>query len=103
MVMAAVVVLVVIAAGAFFFLTSKKEAPVEMGAFKVESLPTGAQVYIDGAFKGKSPLAMELPIGGHEVRMIMPDYYEWEAQVQVEKQQGPPLKIELVPVEKGSQ
>jgi serine/threonine-protein kinase len=103
MVMAAVVVLVLIAAGAFFFLSSKKEVPVEMGAFKVESLPTGAQVYIDGAFKGKSPLAMELPIGGHEVRMIMPDYYEWEAQVQVEKQQGPPLKIELVPVEKGSQ
>ncbi len=102
MVMAAVVVLVLIAAVAFFLLSSKKEVPVEMGAFKVESLPTGAQVYIDGAFKGKSPLAMELPIGGHEVRMIMPDYYEWEAQVQVEKQQGEPLKIELVPVEKGS-
>ena len=103
MVMAAVLVLVVIAAGAFFFLTSKNQAPVEMGAFKVESLPTDAQVYIDGAFKGKSPLAIELPIGGHEVRMIMPDYYEWEAQVQVEKQQGPPLKIELAPVEKSGQ
>ncbi len=103
LVVAAVVVLVAIAAGAFFLLTSNRQAPVEMGSLKVESLPAGAQVYIDGTFKGKSPLAMELPIGGHEVRMIMPDYYEWEAQVQVEKQQGPPLKVELVPVDKGSQ
>ena len=102
-VLAAAVVLLVIAVGALFFLTSKEEAPVEMGAFKVQSLPAGAHVYIDGTFKGKSPLAIELPIGGHEVRMIMPEYYEWEAQVQVEKQQGPPLKIELVPVDKSSQ
>jgi serine/threonine-protein kinase len=102
-VLAAAVVLMVIAVGALFFMTSKNQASVEMGAFKVESLPAGAHVYIDGTFKGKSPLAIELPIGGHEVRMIMPEYYEWEAQVQVEKQQGPPLKVDLVPVEKSGQ
>ena len=77
--------------------------PDPTNAFKVQSLPAGALVYIDGTFKGKSPLAIELPIGGHEVRMIMPEYYEWEAQVQVEKQQGPPLKVDLVPVEKSGQ
>jgi hypothetical protein len=33
----------------------------------------------------------------------MPEYYEWEARVQVEKKPGPPLKIDLVPVDKGSQ
>jgi eukaryotic-like serine/threonine-protein kinase len=103
MVMAAVLILVVAAVGAFFFLTSKKVAPVEMGAFKVESAPAGAQVFIDGTFKGKSPLSIDIPVGGHEVRLSMPDYYEWEARVQVEKKQAEPLKIELVPVEKSGQ
>jgi serine/threonine protein kinase len=72
---------------------------VDMGPFKVESVPEGAQVFIDGTFKGKSPLSIEVPVGGHEVSLSIPGYYEWEARVQVEKGEGEPLKVELVPAE----
>ncbi|MCK7510870.1 MAG: PEGA domain-containing protein [Desulfobacterales bacterium] len=63
------------------------------------SVPAGAQVYVDGTLKGTSPLSVEVPVGGHEVRLSMPDYYEWEAQVRVEKKTGEPLKVEMVPAE----
>jgi serine/threonine protein kinase len=99
MVIAALIVLLIIAAGALYFTTGKKAAPVEMGTFKVESVPAGAQVFIDGTFKGKSPLSIEVPVGGHEVSLSIPGYYEWEARVQVEKGEGEPLKVELVPAE----
>ena len=71
-----------------------------MGSLNVESSPAGAQVFIDGSFKGKAPLALKVPLGGHEVRLSMPAYYEWEARVQVEKQAGQPLKVELMPMDK---
>ena len=98
-IIAAVAVLLVVAAGALYFFSAGREAPLDMGALQVESTPEGAQVFVDGDFKGKSPLTVEVPVGGHEIRLSMPEYYEWEAQVQVLKEAGEPLRIELVPVE----
>jgi hypothetical protein len=98
-IIAAVAVLCIIAAGAYLYISGGREMPVEKGTLRVESVPAGAQVYVDGALKGTSPLSVEVPVGGHEVRLSMPDYYEWEAQVQVEKETGEPLKVEMVPAE----
>jgi len=98
---AATLIVIVLALGAVYFTTAgKKAARVPTGTLTMESIPGGAQVFIDGGFKGKTPLKLDLPFGGHEVRLSMPDYYEWEAQVQIEKQEEQPLKIELVPVDK---
>lgn len=98
-IVAAVLVILAIGAGGLYLTSGKKEAPVDMGALKVESVPQGAQVFVDGDFKGKSPIEVEVPVGGHEVKLTMPEYYEWEAQVQVEKSGGEPLRVELVPAE----
>jgi serine/threonine-protein kinase len=97
---AAALVVTILIFGAVYLSTGKKEAPVPMGSLNVESSPAGAQVFIDGSFKGKAPLALKVPLGGHEVRLSMPAYYEWEARVQVEKQAGQPLKVELMPMDK---
>ena len=65
---------------------------------KVDSVPTGAQVFLDGSFKGKSPLKLELPLGKYEVRLSLPHYYEWEAQLQLREEGETPLLVRLIPV-----
>ncbi len=35
--------------------------------------------------QGQDPLLAEGAVGGHEVRLSMPEYYEWRRDVQVEE------------------
>jgi serine/threonine protein kinase len=93
---------------AYYFMAKGKpdkgESPsvVEVakpGLLKVESVPTGAQVFLDGSFQGKTPLRLELPFGKYEVRLSLPDYYEWEAQLQLNQEGETPLFCRLIPME----
>ena len=66
---------------------------------KVDSLPTGAQVFIDDAFKGKTPLALDLPAGKYEVLVTLRGYYEWEARIELDGSGETPLYVRLVATE----
>lgn len=100
-----------IGGGSYFFITHTKEpapeggagtsvqAPLEKASLKVESDPEGAQVFIDNTLAGKTPLNLEVPLGKHEVRMSLPDYNEWEAQIQLDETGEVPLSVHLEPVE----
>jgi len=70
---------------------------VSFGALHVESSPLGAQVFIDGTFKGKTPLTLSLSVGKHEVRLTYPEYHDWEAQVQLKEEGETPLQVRLIP------
>lgn len=70
-----------------------------LAPLQVQSAPEGAQVYIDGVFKGNTPIDLELHVGKHEVRMTMPNYYDWEAQVELTEEWKDPLSAELVPID----
>ena len=77
---------VLIAGGGFFYsrqhtAAPKARTPLALVALQVESNPTGAQLYVDGGFQGQTPGRLELPLGSHEVRLSLPGYYEWEAQI----------------------
>jgi hypothetical protein len=65
---------------------------------KVESIPNGAQVFVDGTLRGQTPTRLDLPAGKHEVRLALPNYYDWEAQVQLKKEGVTPLLIRLIPM-----
>ena len=65
--------------------------------FRIESAPPGAQVFVDGAFKGETPLKLNVPEGKHEVRLTLLEYYDWEAEVQAEEKSEIPLSIRLFP------
>ena len=67
---------------------------------QLESLPMGAEVFMDGLPKGKTPLKLRLPLGQYEVRISMKDHYDWEAQLELDKKDKAPVFIKLVPVEK---
>jgi serine/threonine protein kinase len=76
-----------------------QQPPVAEVVLSVESEPPGAQVFIDSKSKGTSPLKIPLTVGEHEVRISMPGYLEWDAQVNLDKNGEQPLKIKLEPQE----
>ena len=63
----------------------------------VSSEPKGAEVFVDNDFKGKTPVTVPLQNGKYELRLNMPGYFEWEAQVNIEGET--PLHIPLRPLE----
>jgi len=71
-----------------------------VSTLQLGSDPNGAQVYVDGLLSGKTPLDMELPVGKHEVRLALPEYYDWKAQIELtEKNKALPIFFRLLPVE----
>lgn len=71
----------------------------EYTVLNVTSSPTGAQVYLDNSFNGQTPLNLKIPLGKYEVRLSLPDYYEWEAQLQLNEVGETPLFVRLTPME----
>ncbi len=65
----------------------------------VTSMPEGAQVFIDGNLKGKTPLPLELEPGRHDVQLSLPDYYKWEAPLELKEESKTPLFVRLIPME----
>jgi eukaryotic-like serine/threonine-protein kinase len=72
--------------------------PAHQSVLNISSNPSNAQVYLDGSFKGNSPLKLDLPSGKYEVRVSLTDYYEYEAQVQLKDPGELPLFVRLIPM-----
>ncbi len=60
-------------------------APVSaIGSISVTSSPAGAEIYIDNAYKGITPLTVEgISAGAHAVRVALAGYNDWSTTVQV--------------------
>jgi hypothetical protein len=75
-----------------------------VSTLKVQSQPNGAQVYVNGMPIGETPLAWELPVGKHEVRLALPDYYDWKAQIELtDRHKTLPIFFRLLPVNKDAE
>ena len=105
-----VIALVVLGAGGlYYFLTPKaalppaaekgKEEKVKLAFLKVESTPGGAQIFVDGNYKGQAPARLELAAGKHEIRLVLANHYDWEAQVQLREESETPLSVRLAAME----
>ncbi len=58
--------------------------PPPTGALNVKSTPSGANVYIDGTYKGITPLVVsKLSEGSHQVRLARGGYYEHTRTVSI--------------------
>lgn len=62
---------------------------------KITTEPQGAQVFVDKGYKGITPMDLSLPVGKYELRLNMPGYFEWEAQVELDAEGETPLHIPL--------
>ncbi len=94
----------IMAGGVYYyinFMHTKPEPVVNIkknAVLQIDSTPDGAQVFMNNLFKGKTPLILKLPLGKHEIRMSLPEYYEWEAELHLDKEEETPLDVKLVPV-----
>ena len=79
---------------------SASEPELMVATLQLSSRPSGAQVFVDDLLSGVTPLDVELPIGKHEVRLALPKYYDWQAQIELTaKNQVQPIFFRLLPVE----
>ena len=65
----------------------------------VQSAPPGAGFYVNGKYKGTTPIKVKLPYGKYEVRLQHEKYFGWEAQLNLDKPGEIPLRIRLIPEE----
>lgn len=65
---------------------------------EVASEPPGADLYVDGHLHGATPIALDLALGPHEVRLSSPGHFDWEARLDLEREGRTPLVIHLVPM-----
>ncbi|HCZ06996.1 MAG TPA: hypothetical protein DHV12_07705 [Thermotogae bacterium] len=52
------------------------EKPKRTGRITIRSEPLGAQVYVNGVYRGTTPLEITLEEGEYELRVVHPDYVE---------------------------
>jgi hypothetical protein len=64
---------------------------------RVDSEPSGAEFFVNGKYRGKTPYKIKLPFGKYEVRLSLKDHYGWEAQLKLNKEGEMPLRIRLSP------
>lgn len=102
-----VIVAGLLAAGGLYFIGERLKTPVQTVSreadrkvktafLSVESTPPGAQIFIDGNFKGKTPGRLEVTVSKHEVRLVLPGYHDWEAQIDPPENGDMPLKVNLI-------
>ncbi len=75
----------------------KPEQKPKRSTLDVKSAPPGAGFYLNGEYKGRTPLKVPLPYGKYEVRLQHEKYYGWEAQVNLDKPGEIPLHVRLIP------
>jgi serine/threonine protein kinase len=95
----AAMILIATAAGLFYYMTGNNNSPPEnlvLSVLKVESDPTGANVFLDGSLKGQTPLTLDLPLGKYEIRLSRQHYHEWEAQLELDEEGETPLFVRLI-------
>jgi serine/threonine protein kinase len=84
----------------------KLEEKVEKKVFpllKVESMPKGAQVIVNGLPKGNTPITLELSAGMHRIKLTLSSYQDWETQIELKEEGETPLHVQLKPmIKKGT-
>ncbi len=71
----------------------------EFGILNIESIPTDSSIYVNGSIKGKTPLKIKLLPDTYEIKLGLQGYYDWEAQVKVNRDSETPVFGRLFPIE----
>ncbi len=68
------------------------------GTLVISSTPSGAEVYVEGALRGRTPLSLNLPEGRYGVELRLAGYETYRATVQVRRGETTRLDVRLNPV-----
>ena len=78
-------------------LSPRLVAIVRTGTLEVTSTPDGAEVFVDGGYRGRTRLLMQVDAGVHEVEVRLGGYTRYKARVRVESGQTTRVHARLVP------
>lgn len=71
----------------------------QTGTISVDSTPAGASVYLDGSYKGQTPLELKyLALGTHAVRVEIENYADQEKSVDVKYKDTTKINFNLQPL-----
>ncbi|NPA47179.1 MAG: PEGA domain-containing protein, partial [Thermococci archaeon] len=68
------------------------------GQVKITSTPLGAKVYINGSYKGMTPLDLSLPPGTYNVRISKQGYKDYETPLSLSAGEHKTLSVTLTPL-----
>ncbi len=75
--------------------TASTEPASKPAALKVTTIPSGAEVYVDGALKGKTPLAVDVTPGMHKLMITRYGYKDYSAILNLEGGRTKELHLQL--------
>ena len=68
------------------------------GSISVSSVPSGADIYLDNDFKGKTPLTMNtMTNGNHIIKILLDGYWDWVQNIAV-LGDSPSVSANLIPI-----
>jgi len=70
-------------------------APVR-ASLTIVSVPEDAQVFVDGKYRGSTPLDAVVDGGTHTLRLALEDHYDWESTLLVEEKVEIPIRIPML-------
>ena len=68
----------------------------KQAGLKLDSRPSDAKVFLNGQFRGKTPLDLLLSAGKYEIKIVKPAYYSWQAQISL-KATDRKINVRLLP------
>ena len=69
------------------------------GSIYINSTPSNAKAYLDGAYRGRTPLTISnLEVGEYQIKISKDDYYDWYSTVRVKKNITAQVFAQLEPI-----
>ena len=67
--------------------TAARLKPIpKTGSIYINSTPSNAKAYLEGAYRGRTPLTISnLEVGEYQIRISKDDYYDWYSTVQIKQ------------------
>jgi hypothetical protein len=79
--------------------TTQTPAAMETGSLQVNSLPSGAEIYLDNEYRGTTPASIDaLTLGTHIVEVRMAGYERWTSRITLTNSSSSSVLAHLVQV-----
>lgn len=68
------------------YAAARLEPVPKTGSIYINSTPSNAKAYLDGAYRGRTPLTISnLEVGEYQIRISKDGYYDWYSTVQIKQ------------------
>ncbi len=75
----------------------KKDPPKNLATLKINSRPPKAKLYLDGEYKGETPVELRVSAAKHEVTLELQGHLDWKAQLDLSKGEDLSVSPRLAP------